>query len=110
MNNPHVIQTTDASFDADVLKSSVPVVVDFWATWCVPCKAIAPHLDAIATAQNGKLRIAKVDVDSNQTTAMKYGVRNIPTLLLVKDGKVIAQTVGAQSRSALEKFIAPALG
>jgi len=110
MSHPDIVNVTDASFEADVLNSDVPVVVDFWATWCVPCKAIAPHLEALATAQKGKLRVAKVDVDHNQGTAMKYGVRNIPTLLIFKGGKVIGQQVGALNRSALDKFVAPALG
>ncbi len=109
MSNPYVINTTDSSFDADVINSDVPVIVDFWATWCVPCKAIAPHLDALATAHNGKIRVVKVDVDHSPGVAMKYGVRNIPTLLLFKGGKVMGQSVGAVNRSALDKFVAPAL-
>lgn len=110
MSHPNIVNATDASFDNDVIKSELPVVVDFWATWCVPCKAIAPHLEALATAQNGKLRVVKVDVDHSPGVAMKYGIRNIPTLLLFKGGKVIGQQVGAVNRAGLDKFVAPALG
>ena len=107
--SPYIVHSTDSTFDKDVLQSDVPVIVDFWAVWCGPCRAIAPHLEAMANEQNGRLRIVKVDVDSNQGTAMKYGVRSIPTLLLVKGGKVLGQQVGGLSRSALDKFVAPAL-
>lgn len=106
----NIVNATDASFDADVLKSDVPVVVDFWAVWCGPCKAIAPHLEAIANEHSGRIKIVKVDVDHSPAVAMKYNVRSIPTLLLVKDGKVLGQQVGALSRSGLDKFVAPALG
>lgn len=106
----NIVNATDASFDADVLKSEIPVVVDFWAVWCGPCKAIAPHLEAIAGQHSGRIKIVKVDVDNSPGVAMKYNVRSIPTLLLVKDGKVLGQQVGALNRAGLDKFVAPVLG
>jgi thioredoxin 1 len=100
-----IVYTSDANFENDVLKSSLPVLVDYWAEWCGPCKMIAPILDEIAGDYQGKLRIAKVNVDENQHVTQKYGIRSIPTLMLFKGGNVQAQKVGAMSKSQLAAFI-----
>ncbi|HKS63057.1 MAG TPA: thioredoxin [Xanthobacteraceae bacterium] len=100
-----VSKVSDADFDAEVLKSSEPVVVDFWAEWCGPCKQIAPALDEIAGAMNGKVKIVKLDVDRNPATAAKYGVMSIPTLMLFKNGELASRQVGAASKQKLEQWI-----
>jgi thioredoxin 1 len=89
------IEVTDSNFEAEVLKSDKPVLIDFWAVWCGPCKMIAPTVEEIAKEYDGKLKVCKLDVDSNPQTAMKYGIRSIPTLLIIKDGQVAEQMVGA---------------
>ena len=96
---------TDSSFQADVLDSSEPVVVDFWAEWCGPCKMIAPSLEQIATEMDGKVKIAKLNIDENQNIAMKYGVRSIPTLILFKNGEPAATQVGAAPKGKLVDWI-----
>lgn len=96
---------TDTSFEADVLNSELPVLVDYWAAWCGPCKMIAPLLDQAATEYQGRVTIAKVNVDENPDTPAKFGVRGIPTLMLFKDGKAVATKVGALSKSQLNAFI-----
>jgi thioredoxin 1 len=96
---------TDASFEADVLKSDRPVLVDFWAEWCGPCKSIAPILEEVAKEYEGKIQITKMDVDSNQQIPSKFGVRGIPTLILFKNGVAAAQKVGAMAKGQLTSFI-----
>ncbi|WP_288127246.1 thioredoxin TrxA [Thiomonas sp.] len=98
-------QTTDASFDQDVLKSSTPVLIDYWAEWCGPCRMVAPILDEIASEYQGRLNIMKVNVDENRTIPAKYGIRGIPTLMLFKNGEVAATKVGALSKSQLTSFL-----
>ncbi|MDX3904329.1 MAG: thioredoxin TrxA [Pigmentiphaga sp.] len=96
---------SDSSFDADVLQANEPVLVDYWAEWCGPCKMIAPILEEAAAQYKGKLTIAKVNVDENNATAAKYGIRGIPTLMLFKNGQVVATKVGALSKSQLTAFL-----
>ena len=98
-------QTTDASFDQDVLKSSTPVLIDYWAEWCGPCRMVAPILDEIAGEYQGRLNIMKVNVDENRTIPAKYGIRGISTLMLFKNGEVAATKVGALSKSQLTSFL-----
>ena len=98
MASTDVVTLEDGTFDAEVLKSEIPVLVDFWATWCGPCQMIAPVVDQLATEYAGKVRIAKLDTDSNQRTAVKYNVRSIPMILFFKGGKVVDQFVGADPR------------
>ncbi|MGO3742788.1 thioredoxin TrxA [Kerstersia sp.] len=100
---------SDASFDADVLKSSQPVLVDYWAAWCGPCKMIAPILEDVARDFAGRLTIAKLNVDDNPESAAKYGIRGIPTLMLFKDGQAVATKVGAVSKAQLTAFLESSL-
>jgi len=98
---------TDAGFDQDVLNSEVPVLVDFWAPWCGPCRAMSPTVDALATELDGKIKVGKMNTDENQSTAMRFRVMSIPTLLLFKDGKVVEQIVGARPKPELLKVLTP---
>ena len=104
-----IVHVTDTSFDDDVLKSDIPVLVDFWAAWCGPCKMIAPILDDVAGTYAGKIKVCKVDVDANGDTPAKFGVRGIPTLILFKDGQQVSTKVGALSKTQLTAFIDAAL-
>ncbi|HPX60975.1 MAG TPA: thioredoxin [Deltaproteobacteria bacterium] len=108
MSSEKVLAFTDANFDREVLQSDIPVLVDFWATWCAPCKAIAPLIDTMAENFAGKLKVGKVNVDENPATPGKYGVRGIPTLIIFKGGAVVDQLVGAVPKSQLEAMIAKA--
>jgi len=99
------VTVLDATFKSEVLDSQTPVLVDFWATWCAPCRAIAPSLEELATQYKGQLKIAKVDVDENQQIAQQFGIRSIPTLLMFKGGKVVEQLVGAAPKAKLEDAI-----
>jgi len=100
-----IVHVTDESFDRDVLRSSEPVLVDYWADWCGPCKMIAPVLDEIAGEYVGRIKVAKLNIDENPNTPPRYGIRGIPTLMLFKDGEVEATKVGAVSKSQLTAFI-----
>jgi len=101
----NIKHVTDASFEPEVLQSDVPVLVDYWADWCGPCKAIAPVLEEVAKDYAGKLKVAKLNVDENQEVPKKYGIRGIPTLMLFKNGNIEAQKVGALSKSQLTAFL-----
>jgi thioredoxin 1 len=100
-----IVHTTDASFESDVLQSDIPALVDFWAAWCGPCKMIAPLLDELSTEYAGRIKVCKVDVDSNPETEAKFNVRGIPTLLVFKNGAVEATKVGALSKNQLVEFV-----
>ena len=101
----NAMKVTDASFEADVLKSADPVVVDFWAEWCGPCRMIAPSLDQIAVEMAGKVKIVKLNIDENPNIPSKLGIRSIPTLMVFKDGKLAATKVGAAAKGDLQKWI-----
>ncbi|MEO8308655.1 MAG: thioredoxin TrxA [Pseudomonadota bacterium] len=105
MSNPLIVHTSDKTFETDVLKSAEPVLLDFWAEWCGPCKMIGPLLDDAARDYQGRLKIVKLNIDESPGTPQKFGVRGIPTLMLFKNGKVEAQKVGALSRSQLTAFL-----
>ena len=105
----HILHVTDDSFETDVLQSTQPVLVDYWADWCGPCKMIAPILDEVARDYAGRLKVAKLNIDDNQKTPAGYGIRGIPTLMIFKNGNVEATKVGALSKSQLTAFIDSAL-
>ena len=104
-----VIPVNDINFDAEVLKSSMPVLVDFSATWCGPCRAIAPLVDQLAGEYDGRVKVTTVDIDESPATAQKYGIRGVPTLLMIKDGQVVAQQVGAATKAKIASLMDRAL-
>jgi thioredoxin 1 len=105
-----VMEVNDANFDQEVLKSEQPVLVDFWAVWCGPCKAIAPIVEGVAATYAGKLKVAKVNVDQNGATPSRYGIRGIPTLLFFKDGKIADQVVGYVAQDVIEEKVKKLIG
>ena len=105
MAGDNTVNFTDASFDKDVLNAEVPVLVDFWAEWCGPCRMMAPTVDQVASDYAGKVKVGKLDVDSNQQTAARYGIRGIPTLLLFKGGQIVEQKVGAIAKPEFQKML-----
>lgn len=109
MASESIIELNDSEFEAEVLKSEKPVLVDFWAPWCGPCKALAPVIDEISNDYSEKIKVGKVNVDDNPETSMKFGIRSIPTLIVFKDGEVFEQVVGAVPKSEIEKVLEKAL-
>lgn len=109
MSSELIKHVTESSFDADVIHAATPVLVDFWAEWCAPCRMMSPILDEIAQESQGKLTVAKINTDENRGTAAKYGIRGIPTLLLFKGGELVATKVGATTKSQLMSFLEPHL-
>ncbi|MEI7968522.1 MAG: thioredoxin TrxA [Betaproteobacteria bacterium] len=105
MSNEHIHHVTDESFESDVLEAETPVLVDFWAEWCGPCKQIAPALDELAAEYAGRLKVAKVNIDENQATPRRFGIKGIPTLQIFKNGNLEATKVGAVPKSQLKAFI-----
>ena len=109
MASENIVEVTDANFQAEVLGSKLPVLVDFWAAWCAPCRTIAPHVEALAQAYSGQLRVGKLDLDSNPAIPTQYDIRSIPTLLVFKEGKVVGTLIGAYPKAKIEDLIKKAL-
>jgi thioredoxin 1 len=110
MSSPNVLEITDDNFEETALGSPTPVLIDFTAAWCAPCRAIAPHIDAIADSYQGRLRVGKCDVDANHQLVTKLDVRAMPTLMVLKDGRVVGQLVGAAPRAKIEALVTRAFG
>ena len=109
MASADTVELNDSTFESEVIKSETPVLVDFWAPWCGPCRMISPVVEEIATSYTGRLKVGKVNVDDNQEITMKYGIRSIPTLILFKNGKAVEQIIGAVPKSEIERIIKKAL-
>jgi|SRR3972149_6343642 thioredoxin 1 len=103
--NPNLLNVSDGDFDQEILKSEVPALVDFWAAWCGPCRTVGPVVEELATEYAGKIKVAKLNVDENKDTPMKYGVRGIPTLMLFRNGQVVDQIVGAVPKSRIKELL-----
>ncbi len=110
MSSEYTLELTDSNFEQEVMQSSIPALVDFWAEWCMPCKMLAPTIDELAAEYQGKLKVGKVDTDSNREISMKFGISAIPTLILFKDGEMIKKFVGLQQKSELKTAINEAIG
>ncbi len=109
MASADTVELSDSTFESEVIKSETPVLVDFWAPWCGPCRMLSPVVEEIATSYTGRLKVGKVNVDDNQQITMKYGIRSIPTLILFKDGKAVEQVIGAVPKTEIERIIKKAL-
>jgi thioredoxin 1 len=109
MHKAGMLELSDLTFEEEVLKSEAPVLVDFWAPWCGPCRILAPVVEEIANSYSGRLKVGKLNVDDNQDTTMAYGIRSIPTLIIFKDGKALDQIIGAVPKSEIEKMVKKAL-
>jgi thioredoxin 1 len=110
MASEHTLELTDGNFEQEVLQADTPALVDFWAEWCMPCKMVAPTIDELAAEYQGKLKVGKVDTDSNREIAMKFGISAIPTLILFKDGEMVKKFVGLQQKADLKTAIDEAIG
>lgn len=105
MASEAIIEISDSNFESEVVKSDVPVLVDFWAPWCGPCRAIAPIVEEISSAYEGKIKVGKMNVDENQSTTMKFGIRSIPTIIMFKGGEAVDQIIGAVPKGEIEKVV-----